>query len=399
MAISPNMSLIIPTTGVTAGPEYANDVNSSLTILDAHTHSPGSGVQVTPSGLNINADLSMGSNNLTLARSVRFQTQASPLALVTDLGCLYESGVDLYYNDGSGNQIRITQSGGVVGSPGSISGLTSPASATYVSVDSTFVWQSAANTPANTDTASVILRNLVANSKGLTLSPPNAMAANYSLVLPSLPGSTSFLTLDSSGNISGSISTGAGITGSNIASATITGSNIANNTIANSNITPGVITGDRLVTNTITGGVSGQIATNTVSESNMVAATLTAFSMSSNIDFPGDHVREGGRNVVVSSANASTSLAIIRGSFDSTGSITAGEGFSVTHLATGIYGITYTTPFADTAVAIPCINQNIQLIVTSSSASGAGVNFLVVNSSGSPTNQDVALSFIAIGRR
>lgn len=34
-------------------------------------------------------------------------------ATVTNLGCLYESGVDLYYNDGNGNAVRITSGGAV----------------------------------------------------------------------------------------------------------------------------------------------------------------------------------------------------------------------------------------------------------------------------------------------
>lgn len=201
---SANMSLPIPIVGVDAGPDWATNVNSCLTIIDGHNHASGSGVPITPAGLNINSDLAMNINNLTLVRSIRFSIQSAPLALATDLGCLYESGVDLYYNDGNGNQVRITQSGGVAGSPGSIASLASPASATYVSGSQTFVWQSAANTPANLDCASVILRNLSAGSNGLTLSPPAAMGSNYTITLPSLPGSTKIMSLDASGNMGAS---------------------------------------------------------------------------------------------------------------------------------------------------------------------------------------------------
>lgn len=198
---SANMSLPIPVVGVDPGPDYATNVNNSLTIIDGHNHSPGSGVQITPAGLNINVDLPVNANNITLARSLRFTPQSSPIGLSSDLGCLYESGVDLYYNDGLGNQIRFTQSGSIVGTAGSISGLVSPASATYVAGDATFVWQSNANTPANMDAASYTFRNLVANSKGLTLSPPNSMGSDYTLVLPALPVTQSIMTLDAAGNI------------------------------------------------------------------------------------------------------------------------------------------------------------------------------------------------------
>lgn len=201
-ATSPNMSLLLPTVGVDPGPTWASDLNASLSIVDQHDHSSGSGVQITPNGLNITSDLSMGGNNLTVTRTVRLQSQSAALALATDLYCLYAVGVNLYYNDGSGNQIQMTTGGGVAGSPGSISSLSSPASAAYVSGSQTFVWQSAANTPANMDGGSVILRNISASSKGLTLNPPAAMAADYAVTFPAaLPASQKFMTLDASGNI------------------------------------------------------------------------------------------------------------------------------------------------------------------------------------------------------
>lgn len=195
------MNLPIPVPGVDPGPDWANNINASLTLIDGHNHSAGNGVQIVPSAININSDLSFGIQNATNLRSVNFAVQPMPLALGTDVGCLYVSGVDLYYNDELGNQVRITQSGGVAGSPGSIAGLASPASATYVSLSKTFVWQSDANTPANMDGASYILRNLVASSKGLTLNPPNAMAADYAITLPTLPTGVSVVTIDNTGNM------------------------------------------------------------------------------------------------------------------------------------------------------------------------------------------------------
>lgn len=199
--LSPNMNLPVPVVGQEPGPDYANDVNNSLNIVDGHNHSTGYGVQITPTGLDINADLPINNNNLTLVRTLRLMPQVSTPAGPLDLGALYETGVDLYYIDGAGNNVRITQGGSVAGAPGSISNLVSPASASYNSGSSTFVWQSAVNTPANMDFAAATLRNLVANSKGLTLAPPNAMAADYTLVLPPLPLSQKIMTLDASGNI------------------------------------------------------------------------------------------------------------------------------------------------------------------------------------------------------
>lgn len=200
---SPNMNLPVPVVSEEPGPDYANDVNNCLGILDSHNHSFGSGVQITPSGLNINADLNINSNNLTSIRSSRYASQNSVLTNLSDLNCTYVVLGDLYYNDGVGNNVRITQNGAVAGSPGSIANLTSPASASYSPGTATFIWQSDANTPANMDMGSIIIRKIVANSNGITLSAPNSLSSDYTLTLPAvLPGSTSYLTVDSSGNIS-----------------------------------------------------------------------------------------------------------------------------------------------------------------------------------------------------
>lgn len=199
--VSPNMMLPVPGVGVTEGPQYASDINSCLTLIDAHNHSSGQGVQITPSGLDISSDLSFQNHNATLLRTARFSQQSGVLALASDLRCLYAVNDDLYYNDGAGNNVRITQSGAVAGTPGSIANLVSPASASYVSLDATFVWQSDANTPANMDMGGIILRNILANSKGLTITPPAAMGSDYSIILPALPASQKIMTLDASGNM------------------------------------------------------------------------------------------------------------------------------------------------------------------------------------------------------
>lgn len=223
--ISPNMSLIIPTVGQEPGPEYAEDVNVSLTILDQHTHAPGSGVAITPDAIDITTALSFNDQFATNLAGLTLAAQLSTPANNT----VYQSGVDLYFVDGVGNNVRITQSGAVAGSPGSISNLVAPASANYSSGTSTFVWQSNVSIAANMDFGAAIMRNLSPNSTfGVTLRPQPALGSNYTITLPSIPASLSFVTLDTSGNLSGSIPTSLGITGSNIASSTITSDKIVN---------------------------------------------------------------------------------------------------------------------------------------------------------------------------
>jgi len=204
VTFTPNMNLPEPVVGQDPGPEYANYANAGLTLIDQHNHSPGYGVLINPNGLNINSDLTFNSQNAIALRSARFTNQSAPLALVTDLNCVYSAGTggDLYYNDGSGNQIQITASGAVRATISAlVSGLNQ---ASFVANQLVVLSNSSNNTPANIKGASVLLGNNVSNSNYLTLQPPNAMASNYSLTLPSLPSSTELLQIDNVGNITAS---------------------------------------------------------------------------------------------------------------------------------------------------------------------------------------------------
>lgn len=195
--VTPNMNLIQPVIGVDSGLVWEYGINANSAVIDNHNHSFGYGVQITPTGININADLPFNGNNLTLVRSTNYLPQPAPLSNVTDVNCVYVSGVDLYYNDGNSNVVKITSGGTVNATSSGISSGT--ATASFVS--SVLVVNAAVNTPANIQAGSILLGNNVANSKFLTLSPPPSMAANYSLTLPPLPSQTSFLTLDTSGNM------------------------------------------------------------------------------------------------------------------------------------------------------------------------------------------------------
>ena len=195
---SPNMSLPIPTVGTEPSPDYASDVNASLTIVDAHNHTPGSGVQITPAGLNINTSLSFNGNSAIGVGALTLTAQSAPPVN----GSVYRGTTDLFFVDGIGNNIQITANGGIAGTSGSIANLTPPASAAYVSGSSTFVWQSNTGIAANMDFGAAILRNLSPNStNGLTLQPPQPLTSNYTITLPTLPTSQKIMTLDASGNM------------------------------------------------------------------------------------------------------------------------------------------------------------------------------------------------------
>lgn len=203
---SPNMSMPVPTVSTDPGPDWATNINSCLSVIDSHTHTSGQGVQITSDAINVNADLPMSNNNLTTAKSVRFTSQSAALAGASDIGCLYESGVDLYYNDGNGNQIRVTQSGSVAGSSGTITGLPSgTASAAYSG--GTFSFLQATSTPASLSNGSVKIGREDTSGFGVTIGASGSQAADYSLTLPvALPAATYPVTMTSAGQLAASSS-------------------------------------------------------------------------------------------------------------------------------------------------------------------------------------------------
>jgi len=206
---SANMSLPVPVVGVDLGPQYAIDINTCLGLIDSHNHSSGQGTAISQAGISISGDFALNGYNATLVRTVRFSSQGAVLSLPTDLICAYAVGNDLYFNDGLGNQIRMTQSGSIAGTTGSIAGLTSPASATYVPASSKFIWQSAVNTPATMDMGNIIVRNNTASANGVTIAPVNALASSYSLTLfPSLPSVKKVVSVDPSGNMTADVYSG-----------------------------------------------------------------------------------------------------------------------------------------------------------------------------------------------
>lgn len=271
--LSPNMSLSVPTVGVEPGPQYAFDVNTSLTLVDSHDHSPGKGVQINPAGLNINATLDMQNNTLLNTANIIFDAQSSNSSLQSLYvapGSETPAINDLFFNDGAGNIVQLTANGTVNASIASLPGESYAAG--------TFFWKqgTGSTTPANFDIGSITIRpNLALTSNGVILGPNSAIASQYNIQLPLPTGTTNLMTLDASGNMAAltnvdnttiqlssntlavknggitttQISSTAGITGSQLAAATITGSNIAATTITGANIANSTITPAKLSTN------------------------------------------------------------------------------------------------------------------------------------------------------
>lgn len=247
LTTSPNMLLPIPTVGSEPGPQFGYDINTSLTLIDYHDHSSGKGVQITPSGLNISSALSFQGQNATNMGAVIFQNQSS----LATLNALYTIGGELWFNDGT-NPVQITLAGSVNATSSSLTSGTASAafSAGVLVVDSV----TSNSTPGNIQVGSVLLGNNTAGSNFLTLQPPSLTGGGYTLTLPTIPASTSFLTIDATGVIGEAT----GVSAAQIASASITGSQLANQTVTATQIANGTITTTQIASNA--GILSSQLA-------------------------------------------------------------------------------------------------------------------------------------------
>jgi len=179
--ISPNMGMPVPVPGVDPGPDWANNIVACLSIIDQHNHSLSKGVVVTPGGININANLPFNGFYAASLGAAAFSAQSATLASSVTT-TLYVANSDLYYNDGSGNVVRLTQGGSVPGSPGTITGLPSgTASASYAAGTFTFL-------SSTTTYAALQYGNSVQKASGtgntVTTTAPNALAAGYTLTWP-----------------------------------------------------------------------------------------------------------------------------------------------------------------------------------------------------------------------
>ena len=168
-----NMSLIQPAIGVTVGPTWSSELNTSLGLIDTHDHTSGKGVQITPSGLNINADLEFNANDATELRTVAFDSSAA-VTSTGDTRALYHSGGDIYWRNATGTAVQITDGSSVKTGAGSISGDMSSTNAalSYSSTSKTF--SHIADTTTSPDTyAKLLSSNLLLYKYGTGASVGN----------------------------------------------------------------------------------------------------------------------------------------------------------------------------------------------------------------------------------
>ena len=197
-----NMGLSVPTLDGDPG-VWDTQLSASLALLDLHDHSAGKGVKVPSAGININADLTFAGYSLTNLRAAVYTAQAS----FATAKATYVIGDDLYYRDGSSNQIRLTASGGInIATTGGFTGdyIASGAAAYYDDANETYRFLKAAPAPNNWSRVACGSVDLYEYGSGILtrvrLSSPAALAASYEVTFPAaLPADTSLFQITSAG--------------------------------------------------------------------------------------------------------------------------------------------------------------------------------------------------------
>ena len=200
MTTTPNMHLTLPVVSLTPGPEWASNINADLSLIDSHNHTFGNGALIPTAGLNINADLTF--NNVYSALNLA-STGYSDQASASHVSSIYSTGGDLWWNNGSNVPVQITNGISVAGASGTITGLVSPASATFNVGTGTFTFQSNTNQAAQMDVGPLLLRRTTSLSPAITIIPASGLT-NWTLTLPPSPPASvaSVLGISTSGAVS-----------------------------------------------------------------------------------------------------------------------------------------------------------------------------------------------------
>lgn len=210
-----NMNINPPAVG-SAGPAWAEDINEILTTTVAnHNHvGPNGGTPLTQDALAIDGDLSLNGNALTATEKVVLATQATAVGTTASV---YNLNGNLYYKNGSGNNIQITDATGLAAnSVDGISGLAGSDGGASYSAGTFIFTKNNGLDPANMNIGYIRLFEFGAplSTYNTAILQPNTLASNKIFQLgttniyfpTSLPSNTSLLTISSIGAINSGVS-------------------------------------------------------------------------------------------------------------------------------------------------------------------------------------------------
>lgn len=182
------MNLELPTVSVTLGPDWASELNEALELVDAHDHTSGNGARITPAAINVNADLSFESYRATLLKSAKFANQSATLTGASHAYSVYSKSGDLYFTNGSGVAVQITDGAAIVTAPASTDA---------------FEYEAFANSPTIGDADTVVVLGMdTSASRTVTLPSAAAVAAGrlYIIVDETGQSETNPITIDADGS-------------------------------------------------------------------------------------------------------------------------------------------------------------------------------------------------------
>ena len=111
-----NMALVLPTPGERLGPTWASDLNTALTTIDSHNHSPGQGSQIGVDGITLDGSLDFNKSATAVypAINMKYLSWGRQTAHPGVNNGLYSYGVssgtdgDLWFRNNNGVNIQIT---------------------------------------------------------------------------------------------------------------------------------------------------------------------------------------------------------------------------------------------------------------------------------------------------
>lgn len=115
--ITPNMNLTLPTATETTGPEYAVQNTEAFESIDSHDHTPGRGVPVPVSGLNINDDLDLDGNKIQNANILQAEDLSAAQVDAASLNSFQVVNGEAWFVDASANAVQLTDGGAIVTPP------------------------------------------------------------------------------------------------------------------------------------------------------------------------------------------------------------------------------------------------------------------------------------------
>lgn len=118
------MNLTLPTVSTTLGPTWATQLNTALEVADAHDHTSGKGKPVPTAGIDINAALDFNEYKATGLLAAQFEDQEATLTGASYASSTYSVDGDLYYTNGAGNAVQITDGGALLAVAGAVETLT-----------------------------------------------------------------------------------------------------------------------------------------------------------------------------------------------------------------------------------------------------------------------------------